>query len=148
VYADPLTSSGVTAVGDRYLLTTIRGQAKTWIDGHWAIGPANIQLLVQVTYVGPNNVVFRVLSGTFQINNRPYTVDVGHWRGDYNRITNTAVYQGPATAPDGRQGYFVLYGKDTGSTQQGVFMNIHSDFLGEYRALWHVELQSFRTQVI
>lgn len=146
VAADPLT--GNVAVGDRYLLTTVRGQAKALVDGHWVIGPANLQLLVQVTYVGPHYVVFKVLSGTFQVNYKPYTVDAGRWRGDYNRDTNVAVYQGPATAPDGRLGYFVLYGRDTQPTQQGVFMNFHSDFLGEYKALWHVELTTFRTQVI
>lgn len=146
VLADPLT--GNVAVGDRYLLTTVRGQARALIDGHWVKGPANLQLLVQVTYVGPHNVVFKVLSGTFQVNHKLYTINAGHWRGDYNRDANIAVYQGPATAPDGRPAYFVLYGRDTQPTQQGVFMNFHSDFLGEYRALWHVELTTFRTQVI
>lgn len=148
VYADSLVSGGNVTVGDRYLLTTVRGEAGAWIDGHWVAGPANLQLLVQVTYVGPQNVVFKVLSGTFQVNYKPYTIDVGHWRGDYNRDTNTTVYQGPATAPDGKRGYFQLYGKDNTVTQQGVVMNIRSDFLGEYGALWHIELASYRTKVI
>ena len=42
----------------------------------------------------------------------------------------------------------MLYGKDNTVTQQGVFMNIRSDFLGEYGALWHIELASYRTKVI
>jgi hypothetical protein len=148
VFADPLLSSGSVAVGDRYLITTIRGEARAWIADHWVTGPVNLQLLVQVTYAGTHNVIFKVLSGTFQVNNKPYSIDVGQWHGDYNRDTHTAVYQGPATAPDGKRGYFVLYGRDTAGAQQGVFMNIWSDFVGEYGALWHIKLQSFRTKVI
>src|SRR3989337_3223125 len=91
---------GNGGAGDRFAVTTIRGEARAWIDGRWVIGPAKLQLVVQVTYVGPHNIVFKVLSGTFQVNYKPYTIDVGHWRGDYNRDTHTAVYQGPATAPD------------------------------------------------
>ena len=34
VYADPLVSGGNVTVGDRYLLTTVRGEASAWIDGH------------------------------------------------------------------------------------------------------------------
>lgn len=148
VSADPLLSSGNVAVGDRYLITTILGEARAWIAGHWVTGPANLQLLAQVTYAGTHNVIFKVLSGTFQVNNKPYSIDVGQWRGDYNRDTHTTVYQGPATAPDGKRGYFVLFGRDTAGAQQGVFMNIWSDFVGEYGALWHIELNSFRTKVI
>ena len=148
VFADPLFVGGNVVVGDRYAVTTIRGEARAWIDGRWVIGPANLQLLVQVTYVGPHNIVFKVLSGIFQVNYKPYAIDVGRWRGDYNRDTHTAVYQGPATAPDGRLGYFVLYGKDTTDTQQGVFMTMRSDFRGEYGALWQIELTSYRTKLI
>jgi len=147
-FADPLFVGGNVVVGDHYAVTTIRGEARAWIDGRWVIGPANLHLLVQVTYGGPHNIVFKVLSGTFQVNYKPYAIDVGHWRGDYNRDTHTAVYQGPATAPDGRLGHFVLYGKDTTDTQQGVFMTVRSDFRGEYGALWHIELASYRTRLI
>ena len=71
-------------------------------------------------------------------------IDVGNWRGDYNRITAISVYQGPATAPDGRNGYFVLFGQDTTQAPQGTYMNVYSDFRGEYGALWHVNLVGFR----
>ncbi len=145
VFADPLFATGNVRVGDRYAITTIRGEARAWINGHWVTGPADLQLLVQVTFVGPHNVIFRVLPGsTFQVRYTTYTIDVGRWRGDYNRDTHTSVYQGPATAPDGRWGYFVLFGQDTIQTQQGVYMNVHSDFRGEYGALWHIQLTCFR----
>ena len=143
-FADPLSAGGNAAVGDRYAVTTIRGEARAWVDGQWVKGPADLQLVAQVTYVGPHNVVFRIVSGTFQVRYKAYTIDVGRWRGDYNRDTHTSVYQGPATAPDGLRGYFVLFGVDTTETQQGMYMRIHSDFRGEYGALWHIELTSFR----
>ena len=133
VFANPLFVGGNGGVGDRYAVTTIRGEARAWIDGRWVIGPANLQLLVQVTYVGPHNIVLKVLSGTFQVNYKPYTIDVGHWRGDYNRDAHTAVRERK---------------KDTTDTQQGVFMTVRSDFRGEYGALWHIELASYRTRLI
>jgi len=142
--ADPLFATGNAVVGDRYLLTTVSGEARTWIDGHLVTGPADLQLQVQVTFVGPHSVVFKVLSGTFQVSHKTYTIDIGHWRGDCNRDTRTAIYQGPATAPDGRDGHFVLYGQDTSDVQQGVYMRMYSDFRGEYGALWHIELTTYR----
>jgi len=130
------------------VITTISGTAGAWIDGRLVTGPANLQLTVQVTYVGPYNIVFKVLSGTFEVSYKPYTIDTGHWRGDYNRETHTAIYRGPATAPDGHSAYFVLFGQDTSETQQGVYMNIPSDFRGEYGALWHIDLTAFRYRLI
>jgi hypothetical protein len=99
-----------------------------------------------VTYVGPYNVVFRALSGTFQVGNRNYAIDVGRWRGDYNLQTHTSVYQGPATAQDGGIDYFILYGQDAGLSNGGVLMHLYSDFTGEYDALWHVNLAAIRYQ--
>jgi hypothetical protein len=144
VFADPLFAGGNVAVGDVYSVTTLSGSARALVNSHWITGPANLELTVQVTYVGPHNVVFKVLSGSFQINYKPYVIDTGHWRGDYNRDTHTSVYQGPATAPNGGKGYFVLYGQDTGVSGTGVYMHIVSDFRGEYDALWHVDLNAFR----
>lgn len=144
VYADPLVAGGNVMVGNQYTVTTIRGEARAWVNGQWLTRPANLQLQVQVTFVGPYNIVFKVISGSFQVSNKPYTIDVGNWRGDYNRNIATSVYQGAATAPDGRNGYFVLFGQDTTQAQQGTYMNIYSDFRGEYGALWHVNLVGFR----
>jgi hypothetical protein len=108
------------------------------------IGPANLQLQVQVTFVGPRNVVFSVLSGAFSIDYKSYVIDVGRWNGDYNFDTHTAVYQGPATAPNGGIGSFILYAQDTGVGSGGVLMNATSNFNGEYGALWHVDLAAIR----
>jgi hypothetical protein len=144
VYADPLVASGNVMVGNQYTVTTISGEARAWVNGQWLTGSANLELQVQVTFVGPSNIVFKVISGSFQVMNKPYMIDVGNWMGDYNRNTATSVYQGPATAPDGRNGYFVLFGQDTTQTQQGTYMNIYSDFRGEYGALWHINLVAFR----
>ena len=131
-------------VGNQYTVTTIRGEARAWVDGQWLTGPADLTLQVQVTFVGPSNIVFKVISGSFQVKDKTCTIDIGNWRGDYNRIAETSVYQGPATAPDGRNGYFILYGHDTSQVQQGTYMSIYSDFRGEYGALWHIDLIGLR----
>lgn len=147
-FADPLVAGGNVAVGDQYTVTTVSGTARAIYNGHVVTGPANLQLQLQVTFVGPHNIVYKVLSGTFQVSYKTYTIDVGHWRGDYNRDTHTAFYQGPATAPDGNHGYFVLFGQDTRETLTGTHMHIVSDFRGEYGVLWHVALNVFRYQLI
>ena len=142
--ADPLSTGYPVSVGDQYSITTISGHAQAWFDGHWLSGPANLQLQVQVTFVGQYNILFRVLSGTFSIDYKNYVIDWSRWSGDYNLDSHTAVYQGPATAPNGGIGYFTLYTQDTGVGSGGVLMNATSDFSGEYGALWHVDLAVVR----
>jgi hypothetical protein len=72
VFADPLYAGNTVAVGDQYSITTVNGLARASIDGQWVIGPANLELQVQVTFVGPHSVVFKILSGTFQISYKDY----------------------------------------------------------------------------
>ncbi len=147
VFADPLYAGNTVSVGDQYSFTTINGSARAWIDGQWVTGPANLELKVQVTFVGPQNVVFKVVSGTFQVLSKDYVIDVGLWRGDYNLDTHTSVYQGPATAPNGGLGYFIVYGQDIGLGSGGVLVHASSDFLGEYEAQWDVQLSAVRYQI-
>jgi len=146
VFADPWYGSSAVAVGDQYSVTTLNGFAQAWVDGRWVTDSASLALQVQVTFVGPNNVVFRVLSGTFQVAGKDYAINVGLWRGDYNIQTHSSIYQGPATAPNGGLGYFTLYGEDVGVSNGGVSMHVYSDFTGEYGALWHVSLAAIRYQ--
>jgi len=146
VFADPWYGSGAVVVGDQYSVTTISGFAQAWIDGRWTTVSASLELQVQVTFVGPYNVVFRVLSGTFQIGGKNYAINVGLWRGTYNLQTRSSIYQGPATAPNGGIGYFTLYGEDIGISGGGVLTHVYSDFRGEYGALWHVSLTAVRYQ--
>jgi hypothetical protein len=146
VFADPWYGSNSVAVGDQYSVTTLSGTAQAWIDGRLVTTPANLELLVQVTYVGPYNVVFRVLSGTFQVGDKDYVINVGLWRGNYNLETHASIYQGPATALNGGIGYFTLFAEDTGMSNAGVLMHVYSDFRGEYDALWHVSLTAVRYQ--
>ena len=146
VFADPWYGSSAVAVGDQYSVTTISGVAQAWIDGRLVIDSASLELQVQVTFVGPYNVVFRVLAGTFQIGGKSYAINVGLWRGDYNIRTHSSVYQGPATALNGGEGYFTLYGEDLGVSNGGVLTHIYCDFTGEYGALWHVSLTAVRYQ--
>jgi len=145
--ADPLSSGMLVSVGNKYTITTIHGQAQAWINGEWTTGPANIRLQVQVTYVGPHNVLFRTLSGTFSVDNKNYAIDPTRWNGDYNLNTHTAAYQGPATAPNGEIGYFALYAQDTGFGSGGVLVHATSNFSGEYGVLWHIDLAVVRYQI-
>jgi len=147
VLADPLSSGAFVSIGDQYTITTIHGQAQAWIDGQWTTGPAKIQLQVQVTYVGPHNVFFSILSGTFSVDNKNYAIDPTRWNGDYNLNTHTAMYQGPATAPNGGIGYFTLYAQDTGFSSGGVLMHATSNFEGEYGVLWHIDMAVVRYQI-
>ena len=71
VYADPLGAGGNVTIGNQYTVTTIRGEARAWVNGQWLTGPADLQLQVQVTFVGPYNIVFKVISGSFQVSNKP-----------------------------------------------------------------------------
>jgi hypothetical protein len=72
-FADPV-ASGAAAIEDRYAVTTISGEARAWVSGSWIKSSADLQLIVQVTYVGPNNVVFKVLLGTIQFNDKVYSI--------------------------------------------------------------------------
>jgi hypothetical protein len=146
VFADSL-SAGNVVPGDRYAITTMSGEARAWVSGSWITSPADLQLVVEVTYTGPHNVVFKVLSGTIQFNGKIYNIVGSSWRGDYNRDVHTCVYQGPALAPNGQRTFFVIYGQDTEPTQQGTYMQIWSAFRDEDRILWRINLQTYRFKV-
>jgi len=146
VFADPL-SAGDVVPGDRYAITTISGEARAWVSGSWITSPADLQLVVEVTYAGPHNVVFKVLSGTIQFNGKTYSIVDSSWRGDYNRDVHTCVYQGPALAPNGQRTFFVIYGQDIEHMQQGTFMRMWSAFSDEDRTLWRINLRTYRFKV-
>ena len=146
VLADPWYGPASLAPGDQFSITTLNGFAQAWIDGRLVTDTANLALTVQVTFVGPYNVVFRVVAGAFQVGGKDYAIDVGAWRGDYNLQTHSSIYQGAATAPNGGTGYFTLYGEDLGVSNEGVLTHIYSNFTGEYGALWHVSLSAIRYQ--
>ncbi len=145
-FADSIVSNNLI-VGDRYAITTISGEAHASVSGSSISSPADLQLIVQVTYAGPNNVIFKVLSGTIQFNGKTYNIVASGWRGDYNRISNTCVYQGPALAPNGQRAFFIIYGRDTLSVPQGVYMRMWSTFRDEDRTLWQINLQTYRFKI-
>ena len=133
--------------GDRYAITTMSGEARAWVHGSWVTSPADLQLMVEVTYASQHNVVFKVLSGTIQFNGKVYSIVRSAWRGDYNRDTHTCVYQGPAIAPNGERAFFVIYGQDTVPTQQGTYMHMWSAFRDEDMILWKMNLQTYRFKI-
>jgi len=145
-FADPLVSGDVIA-GDRYAVTTMYGEAHAYVSGSWVTSPADLQLIVEVTYAGQHNVVFKVVSGTIQFNGKVYSIVSSAWRGDYNRDANTCVYQGPAIAPNGERTFFVIYGRDTAQRQQGTYMRMWSAFRDEDMILWRINLQTYRFKI-
>ncbi len=131
------------SIGDRYAITPISGEARAWVAGSWVVSSANLQFVVQVTNVGPNNIIFRTLSGSIRFDDKVYIVADG-WRGDYNRVSKTCVYQGPAIALNGARAFFIIYGHDTSDTRQDTYMRMWSAFRDENAVLWRIDLQTYR----
>lgn len=88
VYADPLVAGGNVMAGNQYTVTTIRDQASAWVNGQWLTGPADLELQVQVTFVSPHNLVFKVISGSVQVGNMHYMINAAT-----GRVTTTATPQ-------------------------------------------------------
>ena len=146
VFADPLASGNVVS-GDRYAITTMSGEAHAWVSSSWVASAADLQLVVEVTYAGQHNVVFKVVSGTVQFNSKVYSIVSSAWRGDYNRDVHTCVYQGPATAPNGERAFFVIYSQDSAYTQQGTYMRMWSAFHDEDMIVWRMNLRTYRFKI-
>ena len=142
-FADPVAATG-PSIGDRYTITSISGEARAWVAGSWEVSSASLQFMVQVTTVGSNNIIFRTLSGTIRFDGKVYNIVADGWRGDYNRVSKTCVYQGPAIAPNGARAFFIIYGHGTSDTQQGTYMRMWSAFRDENAVLWRIDLQAYR----
>ena len=145
-FADSIVTGDVV-VGDRYAITTMSGEARALVSGSWLVSPVDLQLRVQVTYVGPHNIIFRVLSGTIQFDGKVYSVVSSGWRGDYNRDSNTCVYQGPVVALNGQRTFFIIYGIDTLHVQRGTYMRMSSVFRDEDRTVWRIDLRTYRFKI-
>ena len=142
-FADPVAATS-PSIGHRYPIEPISGEARAWVAGSWVVSSANLQFVVQVTTVGPNNIIFRTLSGTIRFDGKVYNIVADGWRGDYNRISKKCVYQGPAIAPNGARAFFIIYGHDTSDTQQGTYMRMWSAFRDENAVLRRIDLQTYR----
>ena len=68
-FADPVAATSLF-VGDRYAITTVSGEARAWVAGSRVASSADLQLVVQITNFGPNNVIFMTLLGTIQFNGK------------------------------------------------------------------------------
>ena len=99
---------------------------------------------MQATDVDPINIIFGTLSGTIRFDNKVYNMVADGWRGYYNKVSKTCVYQGPAIAPNGARAFFMIYDHDTSDTQQGTYVRMWSDFRDENAVLWRIDLQTYR----
>jgi hypothetical protein len=142
-FADPVAATS-PSIGDRYAITPISGEAWARVAGSWVVSSASLQLIGQATNVGPNSIIFRTLSGTIRFDGRVYYIVADGWRGEYNRVSKTCVYQGPAIAPNVARAFSIIYGHDTNDTQQGTHMRMWSTFRDENAVLWRIDLQTYR----
>jgi hypothetical protein len=142
-FADPVAATS-PSIGDRYAITPISGEARAWVAGSWVVSSANLQLVVRATNVEPNNIIFRTFSGTIRFDGKVYNIVADGWRGDYNTVSKTCVYRGPAIAPNGARAFFIIYGHDTSDTQQGAYVRMWSAFRDENAVLWRIDLQIYR----
>lgn len=141
-FADSVAATS-PSIGDRYA-TTISGEARAWVAGSWLVSSADLQPVVQVTNVGPNNIASRTLSGTIRFDGMVYNIVADGWRGDYNRVSKTCAYQGTVITPGGARAFFTICGHDTSDTQQGAHMRMWSAFRDENAVLWRIDLQTYR----
>lgn len=144
-FADPWTTNA--GLGDVYAVTTIRGEARTIVDGHVVVRPADLQLNIRVAEINDDWIGFRVLSGTIQIGDHVFHVVREWWRGLYNKDRGIAVYEGWGRDANGQLIHFVFRSVDVRQTQQGCFMDVTEMVRGPGGHYWKLDLKAYRFRV-
>jgi hypothetical protein len=72
-FADPVAAT-TPFIGDRYAITPIPAEARARVAGSWVVSSANLQLVVQVNNVEPDNIIFRTLSVTIRFDGKVYNM--------------------------------------------------------------------------
>jgi len=142
VFADPLTTNA--KVGDVYIVTTIEGDAKAFVQGKVVTVPASVELRCQITEVHRDWVFFKVTRGEIVVDGREYMISREWWRGVYNRNSNEAYYQGWAVDGAGHRAFFILHTLDKRPTQEGCFMEMNGVFRDPCGVYWRLELLTYR----
>ncbi|NWG09272.1 MAG: hypothetical protein HXX80_03010 [Nitrososphaerales archaeon] len=141
------TSPSDTSVGDRYAVITIKGEAKTKIQGQLITAPPSVELLVEVRETYQEWVLFKVNCGEIEVDGVTYQVVSGWWRGSYNRATHVGIYEGWARDGNGNNVYFILRTLDLRQTQEGCFMGIGGTFRDPNGNYWSLNLLTYRFEV-
>mgnify|MGYP000061760643 CR=1 FL=1 len=134
-------------VGDIYLVSTIKGYARTLIDGEPVRVRASVQLTVLVTEVHGDLIAFRVTAGSIVINGTRYLIEEDWERGVYNKRTRSATYEGWGTDPGGRRVYFILHSMDKRRSWSGVLMKMTGAFKDPEGANWELDLKTLRSKL-
>ena len=108
--------------GDLYMISTIRGEAWTKINGEVVNVSLTVELTCEVTEVYGDIVLFRLKGGYITLNQTTYEVSSANWRGIYNRQSERAIVEGYASNSEGGRLYFIFHAKDIAHTQGGTFM--------------------------
>jgi len=142
VFADPLTTNA--RVGDVYIVTTIEGEAKAFLEGKVVTVPASVELRCQITEVHRDWIFFKVTWGKTVIDGHQYMVLREWWRGVYNKNSNEGCYQGWAVDGAGRRAHFILHTLDKRPTHEGCFMEMNGVFKDLCGVYWRLELLTYR----
>lgn len=145
VTADPLKTNAT--IDDIYAVTTIRGEARTVVNGQVIVRQADLQLKIGIAEINSDWIGFKVVSGSIQIGARVFYVVSERWRGLYNRDRHTSVYEGWAKDTEGHVIYFAFRSVDVSQTQQGCFMDINELVRGLEGHYWKLELKAYRFKV-
>jgi len=132
------------SVGDRYAVITMKGIARTRVEGEIVTVSASVELVVEVTEAYQNWVLFKVNCGKIEVDSVTYTVIGGWWRGSYNKDTNVGNYQGWAQDGDGNNIYFILHTVDLRPTEEGCFMRMKGAFRDSDGTYWALNLLTYR----
>ncbi|MCP8317854.1 MAG: hypothetical protein H3Z51_13490 [archaeon] len=135
------------SIGDKYTIITIKGEAKTKIQGQVIIAPACVKLIVEVTETYQDWILFKVNYGEIEVNGVTYNVISGWWRGSYNKITHVGQYEGWAQDNNGNNVYYILRTLDLKQTQEGCFMRMKGAFKDPEGNYWLLNLLTYRFKI-
>jgi hypothetical protein len=145
VTADPLTTNAT--IDDTYTVTTIRGEARTVVNGQVIVRQADLQLKIGIAEINNDWIGFKVVSGSIQIGTRVFCVVSERGRGLYSRNRRTSVCEGWAKDTEGNLIYFTFRSIDISQTQQGCFMDINELVRGPEGHYWKLDLKAYRFKV-
>lgn len=135
------------SIGDKYAIITIKGEAKTKIQGQVITTPASVELSVEVKEIYGNWILFKVNWGAIEVDGVTYDVIGGWWRGSHNKITHVGQYEGWAQDEYSNNVYFVLHTFDLKQTQEGCFMRMNGAFKDPEGNYWLLNLLTYRFKI-
>jgi len=131
-------------VGVVYIVTTIEGNAKAFVQGKVVTAPASVELRRRITEVHRDWVFFKVTWEEIAVDGREYMILREWWRGVYNKNSNEVYCQGWAVDDAGHRAYFILHTLDKRPAQEGCFMEMKGVFRDPCGVYWRLGLLTYR----